>query len=321
MSQNTEITELIQKCLDTPDFINELSDTDIKNISSNISIYGSINHEPANKFTCCSITNLRETYMKRILMVGIVGYIFRSLKEYNIDNSIKDEIHTFLLHLFDFNPDYHVTHSSNKSSTNTNTNTNISTNHMDGSNIPIDTFFRMDKYFQVNYENVRNLVETIYHEKPDFDYIINIYDSFTNEEEANTFVKKHQQEFIHDVLTIKNNNWTFLGPFNKNRDKIDFYNENTEELESILKQVEQDQRIGKKLLEKRVTNEKRVNIRNQGEHSKDLKTDSSIVNEKDANDMEKLDDPFLRVDVLENDGLNLRKSHFYTEAVKPTKEV
>jgi hypothetical protein len=313
-----ELDELIKTCINNPEHIHSLNDDQVENITKKITLYGSLTHTPSLDFSCCSITNLRETYIKRLLMVSIVGYIFRALDEYN-GVSDKTLIKNFLNSIFDFNPDFHVK-KSNEKKKNASDIIPDYPNHL--LNIPADTFYRIDKYMDVNYEFMRSIVEHVYCEKPDFDYIINIYDAFPTETDATTFIKKYQDQFIHDVHTIKNNHWTFLGPFKQNRDKIDFYNDNTEQLQAILEQVESDQKLGKELMKKRVTNEKRANIRRQGKHADDIGdamgNKETTADDADANDMSRDDDPYLRVDVFETDGIDIKKSHFLTESVKPT---
>jgi hypothetical protein len=331
MTESTELDELINTCLKNPEHINSLNVEQIDKIAKKITLYGSISYTPTNEFTCCSITNLRESYIKRLLMVSMIGYIHRSLDEYN-GVSDKTQIYDFLNSIFEFNPDFHVKKSSSKKK-DVDNNTldsinNEQTNTSKLQNIPADTFYRIDNYMAVNYEYLRSIVEDVYFERPDFDYIINIYDSFSNENDAKTFVNKFQDQFIHDVHTIKNNNWTFLGPFKNNREKVDFYNDNTTHLKSILEQVESDQKLGKELMKKRVTNEKRKNIRTQGTHATDVGSSmgntETIADNKDANDMSLMDSPYLRndsqhlrVDVFETDGIDIKKSHFMTESVKP----
>ena len=140
-------------------------------------------------------------------------------------------------------------------------------------------------------------------------------------------MNKHQDEFIHDVYTAKNGNWVFLGPFKNNREKIDFYNDNTTHLRAILEQIESDQKLGKDLLKKRVNNEKRANIRKYGTHAEDVKDamgNKDTLADSEALDLSKKDSPFLRktadelqVNVFETDGVDIKKSHFMTESIKP----
>lgn len=319
-----ELDELIKTCINNPEHINSLNDEQVEHITKKITLYGSLTYTPKQEYSCCSITNLRETYIKRLLMVSIIGYINRALDEYN-GVSDKTEIKNFLNSIFEFNPDYHVKKSNEKKKqvdTNTDCVKPVNLSYPEClKHIPADTFYRVEKYMDVNYEFMRSIVESVYCEKSDFDYIINIYDTFSTQNEASTFIKKYQDQFIHDVHTIKNNNWTFLGPFKQNRDKIDFYNDNTEQLQAILEQVESDQKLGKELMKKRVTNEKRANIRRNGKHADDIGdamgNKETTADDAEANDLSRDDDPYLRVDVFETDGADLRKSHFFTESQKP----
>lgn len=127
-----------------------------------------------------------------------------------------------------------------------------------------DTFLRFKYYYDVNFEKMQKVVNDIYCEKPDIDIMINVFDKFTNLEEAEHFVKKHKNEVITDILTLTNNSWNIIGPYQQNRERINFYNDNTAILESMFKQQEEDSKLGAKLMKERVRKKKYRNTKYMG---------------------------------------------------------
>lgn len=127
-----------------------------------------------------------------------------------------------------------------------------------------DTYSRFNYYYEVNYEEIRQAVKYLYNDKPDTEVAINVFDTFDSIEECNDYINKNKDKIITNVLSLTNYKWNLLGPFKKNRERISFYNENTVVLENILKQQEQDAKMGKKLLDERVRKKKVKNVKEYG---------------------------------------------------------
>ena len=64
--------------------------------------------------------------------------------------------------------------------------------------------------------------------------------------------------------------WTVLADYKKNRENIDFYNRHTEVLKRIMDQHEQDKKLGKDLMNKRVKKAKSKNIEEMGKDAEIL---------------------------------------------------
>lgn len=140
---------------------------------------------------------------------------------------------------------------------------------------PQDTFRRFSYYMEVNYEELRSATAALYNEKPDLDFMLIIYDTFegTDMEIAEKFTQfkdMHQDEFICDVKQVMQGKWIILGDFKENRENIDFYNKNTDVLKRILDRHEDDKKMGKELMKKRVVKEKARNIRQDGPDAQGL---------------------------------------------------
>lgn len=136
---------------------------------------------------------------------------------------------------------------------------------------PNDTFLRFNYYYDVNHEEMRNAVRDLYCYKPDIDVVINVFEQFDTLEDAEKYIKKHQDEIKTDILTLTNNSWNFIGPFKKNRERINFYNKNTEILEEIFKQQEADSKLGAELMKDRVRKKKMQNVKYMGKDSPEFR--------------------------------------------------
>lgn len=134
---------------------------------------------------------------------------------------------------------------------------------------PQDTFHRWNYYQEVNYEALRTATEAIYHEKPDLDWALILYEFFegTPDEVSKAFEKfrdQHQDEVISDIKGIEFGGWTLLGDFKENRDKVTFYNKHTDVLKRILDRHAEDKKLGADLMRNRVRQVKAKNIQEQG---------------------------------------------------------
>jgi hypothetical protein len=136
---------------------------------------------------------------------------------------------------------------------------------------PNDTYGRFQYYYDVNYEELREAVHYLYNEKPDIEVALNIYETFDTIDECNEYINKNKDKVITNIMTLTNYKWNLLGSFKQNRERITFYNENTQILENILKQQEDDAKMGKKLLDERVRKKKIKNVKEYG------KTDPAVA--------------------------------------------
>lgn len=134
---------------------------------------------------------------------------------------------------------------------------------------PQDTFHRWNYYTEVNYEALRTATDTIYHDKPDLDWALILYDTFEGtSEEINAafeaFRDKHQEEVMSDIKGVDFGSWTLLGDFKENREKINIYNKHTDVLKRILDRHAEDKKLGQELMRNRVRQAKAKNIREAG---------------------------------------------------------
>lgn len=378
----SQIDDIVKELESNPDKINELTDEQVIEVDKYLNPYGATIYGE-DKYTCVSFTNLKEKYMQRLVLTGLIGFLYQMNKEYEINEEDLNDIYMEQLNKNNFYENIPHPDSTNKDFLNKlnetlyieckfiflqekyktmknkldsdeidkndeeeycnnyilsddeelliqqNVNTEISKrlkptkyfnnekylskkyelikqqsneeqiiikrfldkyftynpiehtselllnkndpektqpqNNKFLNNIPPnDTYGRFQYYFDVNYEELREAVFYLYNEKPDIEVAINIYDTFPTLEECSEYINKNKDKVITNIMTLTNYKWNLLGPFKKNRDRITFYNENTQVLENILKQQEEDAKMGKKLLDERVRKKKVKNVKEYG---------------------------------------------------------
>lgn len=144
---------------------------------------------------------------------------------------------------------------------------------------PIDAFHQFDRYLTNHYEQLREVVQALYNEKSDFEFAAILYDLYKTPESAREYRIQHDAEFRADVLTIENGAVTLLGPFKENRQRIDYYNRNTEVMKRMMEQLESDHKLGKDLMEKQVKMQKRKNINEAGPDAPGLAAYAKTMNQ------------------------------------------
>ena len=193
---------------------------------------------------------------------------------------------------------------------------------------PHDMFGRFKMYYESNYEDLRDFVRDAYCEKPDFELAINPYATHKNEDEAEKFKKKHRNEVIAEVFSVKFGKWNFFDCFEEQRENVTFYNDNTVVLEEMTRQLQKDSELGRKLMEKRVEIAKKKNIIEDGPDAKMLKkyvSQNKTIQSMGAEYLgSKADDDIpdnaIQVPVwkVAKGGLEIAKSKFYSAAEAPT---
>lgn len=141
---------------------------------------------------------------------------------------------------------------------------------------PDDTFFRWQRYADNNYEELRQATDDIYCEKSDMELnivpmeIIEEDDPEVGREKALAFCRKYRNEFEAEprVAAFRVNN--LLGSWQQNRERIDFYNENTEIIKRIIDQHKKDSKLGPQLMKDRVERKRDKNIQVAGKNDKDF---------------------------------------------------
>lgn len=141
---------------------------------------------------------------------------------------------------------------------------------------PQDTFHRWNYYTEVNYEELRAATEALYHDKPDLDWALALWDVFegTPKEVDAAFgalCEKNEDVAPGRITALEFGKWSLLGDFKANRERMSFYNKHTEVIKRIIERHTEDARIGKELMKNRVRQEKAKNIKEVGPDAPGLK--------------------------------------------------
>ena len=85
-----QIEDIVKELETNPDKINELSDEQAIEVDKYLNPYGATIYGE-DKYTCVSFTNLKEKYMQRLLLTGLIGFTYQMSREYEIDDEDLDE--------------------------------------------------------------------------------------------------------------------------------------------------------------------------------------------------------------------------------------
>jgi len=356
------VEKLISGEIKEDDLETVLGTMDIKKIDEarrKISVY---NARPisGDGFLSFCLTNIRERYLKHLIMSTYVGFIHRMNDEYKesrveeneIDKETADMEHKiieqFLNKYHKFNPDYHVRRATLKDVQNWDKygRDKLFTTTAD---LPQEAFFRFERYYEQNYEAHRMIVEDLWDDRSDIEYAImplRVHSEIGDGSESDKpdsykkFVRTFEKDFPCDVHAVRMGEWTFTGPFQQNRQRIDFYTKDTAILQGMAEQSAKDKLTSKQLVEKRTKVQKAKSVKQVGpdaesfskhrrenrpnaellgvKHIDDLHEDENpadtILNEKGEIDSDDEDVPMDEVEIkvikIGDGGRNVQKSKF-----------
>ena len=121
---------------------------------------------------------------------------------------------------------------------------------------PNDTHCRFNSYYDINYEKLREATRNIYNIKPDLEHAMIVYNVVDSQSEVDSFIHKYGASSKFDIVAFPLNQWTLMGPFKENRERVDYYNKHNSIIKSMLEQAEKDASLGEDLMKKRVKNKK-----------------------------------------------------------------
>ena len=212
---------------------------------------------------------------------------------------------------------------------------------------PAEVYYHYDRFLSNHFEELSNIVESLYAERKDIEYAVILHDAFDTQEAAEDHIAQHNAEFTHDVFTVESGAVTLLGPFKQNRERINFYNKNTEILKIMQDQLKLDHEYGGDLVDKIVSKKKKKNIMEAGPDDPALTAYAKTVNQISSlgarkvlskEEMRELEeakitarniredyevpDEAIQVDVFfpketEAGGVELSRTNFYTQAEVP----
>jgi hypothetical protein len=143
---------------------------------------------------------------------------------------------------------------------------------------PADLYHHFDRYLTNNYTELRDVVKAVYNDKPDIELGVIIHGAFKSQDAARDYCIQHESEFRTDVYTVESGAVCLLGPFRENTSRVEFYNKHTEIMKQMMEQVEADHKLGKDIMEKRVSVQKRKNIAEAGPDAPGLSQYTKAIN-------------------------------------------
>ncbi len=204
---------------------------------------------------------------------------------------------------------------------------------------PHDIYSKLNRYIEQNHDALRNAVTDLYCEKPDIETMFNPYDIFdddppsvknarTKDQKATDFVERNKNTTIAPIITFTTNRWNLMGSFAENKERVQYFNSQTNVLEEMANQIQRDQMLGRDLMQKRKEKKRREN-RELGKDEVD-EGDKKFEEWKKLNAPaagyveEDVDDPMRPPDAIDvpvftvkDGGRIIEKTKFYTEAEAP----
>lgn len=131
-----------------------------------------------------------------------------------------------------------------------------------------DMFAKWDRYQEEHYEQLQDATKAVYGAVPDIDFLLNVYGVHANKEEARKFKDTHMNQVVAPITQITKNRWAILGPYQQNRERVDFMNQHTEVLKEMMDQRERDSHVATDIMKKRIKTKKAQNIAEAGPDDK-----------------------------------------------------
>jgi len=165
-----------------------------------------------------------------------------------------------------------------------------------------DYFYHFSRFLSRFYKPLHKGTIDLYAEKHDVDIAFAIWDQYTDENEANEFRHKHKNDSSFVINTIRNNGWVFTGPWEQNKERMEYYNKNTDIMKAMIDKKIEDNKMVEDMVHNRVRIAKEKNVAEVGPDS------DAWLKYSSAN----------RPDVASMGALNIN-SGAYAETDKPSK--
>ncbi len=208
-------------------------------------------------------------------------------------------INKFLENLFKYNADKHLKEGNNPIDDDPE---RVDVEELKGTHVvydnipPNDTHVRFTKYYEINYEKMREATKNIYNVKPDFEHAMIVYDVVDSQEEVDAFIGKYGSQSKCDIISIDLNKWVLVGPFKENRERADFYNKHNNIIKALLEQQEADNMLGEDMMKKRVKSTKVKAEKVFGKDSPQFNNYKNLIGSSDTGvNVEQLDEEKIKV--------------------------
>jgi len=137
---------------------------------------------------------------------------------------------------------------------------------------PNDSFFRIDRYIENNYSELRQATDDVYCERSDIEEGVIPYETFEGKDpeevdkKAQEFCRKYAGEVDIDMKTLRFGRWNLTAPLKQNLEKRDFFTKENEILKRIVDRSQLDAKEGMKIVKQRAKEMKRKNEAEHGKH-------------------------------------------------------
>lgn len=273
-----------------PEKINDLTEEQVRKLRKEIHPYSHI-VGLSNKHTVLTFTNMEAKYQKHAMGIGMAGFIFKMLEEFDQDDHPqmdglemphmwREYTACFLKTLFEYNPEDHVRPLKTAQAGKLSELTKQKLKELNIPTPPADTMHRFERYYNNHFEQIRDLTSALTGYEPVMEDAIQILDVFENVEDAHKFKDKYQDDFSSQVMVVQNGAWNMTGPWAENRDKMEYLNENTQFLGNVMKRLEADEKLGADMMQKRVAKKKKRNVEREGPDPKSLKAYTKTTGQK-----------------------------------------
>lgn len=288
---NQNLKTLLQEIQDDPSKIEKMSEEQVRRLRKQINPYSHI-VGLTGKHVVLTYTNMEREFLNYMMTISMAGFVYKMLAEFEqkqhpqmddveMPPGWREYTKRFFDTMFEFNPEDHVRPIKDLNAKDQNIrkksdieNSKIGREKLKELNIPMpprDTCHRFKRYYDAHFEQLRDLTSILTGFEPVMEDAIQVLGTFDDEEKATEFRQKHRDDFASPVIDIKEGAWAFTGPWQNNADKQDFYNKNTEFLKAVSDRLEQDQKVGQELMKKRLVNQKKRDIEENGPDPKSLK--------------------------------------------------
>ena len=277
------ILEDIEK---NPEILDEMTEDEIRELRKEIHPYSNV-VGLGDKYTILSFTNIDAEFNKRLITMGVAGFVYKMLEEFNPeDHPQLDELYPeedkdklpftvekikgFLDTIFNYNPEDHVRPLKRENASSLNELTAQKQKELNIPMPPADTMLRFTRYLDNHFEQLRDITARAWGIDSAIEDAIQVMETFNTEDEAKAFREKYQDDFRCQVRVLQHGVWNLVGPWEKNRDKMEYLNEQTQFLQEVMDRLEEDERLGAEMMRKRVKKKKTRNIEKDGNDPKTL---------------------------------------------------
>jgi hypothetical protein len=142
---------------------------------------------------------------------------------------------------------------------------------------PADLLHHFTRYTTNHFDALREITTAFTAEKPDAEFGVILYDTFKDEHAAAEHIRLNEKVFKLEPVTIDNTGMTLLGPFKENVARMKYLGHNTQYLQRMQEQIQQDQKLAADLVDKEVKKKKREDIALNGPDKPGLQHASSML--------------------------------------------